>query len=177
MTPPEADVEIRTPRLRLRRARPEDLEAMHAILSDPRAMRYWSSLPHTDLEQSRKWLDEMIASPPEESDDFIVELDGVAIGKAGCWRLPAVGYILHPDYWGRGFATEALTAAIAHVFANFPLAALIADVDPRNAASLAVLARLNFKEIGRASRTWQIGEAWCDSVYLGLQRPEPSEGA
>jgi ribosomal-protein-alanine N-acetyltransferase len=168
---PKIEPEIRTARLRLRRALPDDLQAMHAILSDPRAMRYWSSLPHTDIAQTREWLDGMIASPPEESDDFIVVLDGAVIGKAGCWRLPAVGYILHPDYWGQGFATEALTAAIAHVFANFPLPALIADVDPRNASSLALLARLGFKEIQRASRTWQIGEEWCDSIYLGLPRP------
>ena len=171
MAPTNAPVVIETSRLRLRRARPDDLDAMHAILSHPQAMRYWSSLPHTEIAQTQDWLDGMIASPPDESDDFIVELDGVAIGKAGCWRLPAVGYILHPDYWGRGFATEALTAAVAHVFANFPLPALIADVDPRNTASLALLARLGFTEIQRASRTWQIGEEWCDSIYLGLARP------
>jgi ribosomal-protein-alanine N-acetyltransferase len=177
MAAPDAGLEIETERLRLRRARPDDLDAMHVILSHPQAMRYWSSLPHTEIAQTREWLDGMIASPPAESDDFIVELDGVVIGKAGCWRLPAVGYILHPDYWGRGFATEALTAAIAHVFENFPLPALIADVDPRNTASLALLARLGFKEIQRASRTWQIGEEWCDSVYLGLARPQIAEEA
>ncbi len=171
MTSADAPVVIETPRLRLRRARPDDLEAMHAILSHPQAMRYWSSLPHTEIAQTREWLDGMIASPPAESDDFIVEFEGAVIGKAGCWRLPAVGYILHPDYWGRGFGTEALTAAIAHVFANFPAPALIADVDPRNTASLALLARLGFREIERASRTWRIGEEWCDSVYLGLPRP------
>jgi [ribosomal protein S5]-alanine N-acetyltransferase len=171
MAAPDASAVIETARLRLRRARPDDLDAMHAILSHPQAMRYWSSLPHTEIAQTREWLDGMIASPPAESDDFIVELDGVVIGKAGCWRLPAVGYILHPDYWGRGFASEALRAAIAHVFETFPLPALIADVDPRNVASLALLAKLGFREIQRASRTWQIGEEWCDSVYLGLPRP------
>jgi [ribosomal protein S5]-alanine N-acetyltransferase len=171
MAPTNAPVVIETSRLRLRRARPDDLDAMHAILSHPQAMRYWSSLPHTEIAQTQDWLDGMIGSPADESDDFIVELDGVVIGKAGCWRVPAVGYILHPDYWGRGFATEALTAAVAHVFANFPLPALIADVDPRNTASLTLLFRLGFKEIQRASRTWQIGEEWCDSIYLGLARP------
>jgi ribosomal-protein-alanine N-acetyltransferase len=171
MAPLDTAVEIQTQRLRLRRARPDDLEAIHAILSHPQAMRYRSTLPHTDIRQTREWLADMIASPPAESDDFIVELEGAVIGKAGCWRLPAVGYILHPDYWGQGLATEALTAAIAHVFANYPLPSLIADVDPRNSASLALLARLGFTEIQRATRTWRIGGEWCDSVYLGLPRP------
>ncbi|HLZ73669.1 GNAT family N-acetyltransferase [Phenylobacterium sp.] len=162
---------IETQRLRLRRARPDDLAALHAILSHPQAMRYWSSLPHNDIAQSREWLANMIASPSAESDDFIVELDGQVIGKAGCWRLPAVGYILHPDYWGRGLATEALAAAIAHVFANFEVPALTADVDPRNTGSLALLGKLGFHETHRAARTWRIGEEWCDSVYLALSRP------
>jgi [ribosomal protein S5]-alanine N-acetyltransferase len=161
---------LTTPRLRLRPAQPSDLEAIHAILSDWRAMRYWSTLPHTDIAQSREWLADMIASPADLSCDFIVECDGQVIGKAGCWRLPSVGYILHPDWWGRGLATEALTAAIAHVFATHPVEELTADVDPRNTASLALLARLGFHEAGRGERTWLIGGEWCDSVYLALGR-------
>jgi RimJ/RimL family protein N-acetyltransferase len=163
--------ELVTPRLRLRRARESDVEAMHAVLSYPAAMRYWSSLPHTDLEQTREWLGGMIASPPELSEDFVVEFEGRVIGKAGCWRLPDVGYILHPDCWGRGLATEALGAIIAHVFATRPVEALTADVDPRNLGSLKLLARLGFVETHRAARTWLVGEEWCDSVYLALQRP------
>ena len=43
-----------------------------------------------------------------------------------------------------------------------------ADVDPRNVASLRLLTGLGFEEISRASRTGNIGGAWCDSVYLRL---------
>ncbi|RYG00051.1 MAG: N-acetyltransferase, partial [Caulobacteraceae bacterium] len=78
---------------------------------------------------------------------------------------------LHRDYWGRGLAREALEAVIASVFANYPIPELIADVDPRNAGSLAVLGRLGFVETGRAERTLLVGETWCDSIYLALQRP------
>lgn len=162
---------IHTQRLLLRRARMDDLDAMHRILGNAAAMRYWSTLPHTDIEQTREWLGAMIEAPPEESDDFIVELGGRVIGKAGCWRLPEVGYILHPDHWGKGYAGEALGAAIAHVFASYPVAALEADVDPRNTASLRLLERLGFRETRRAERTMQIGDEWCDSVYLSLKRP------
>lgn len=161
---------IRTQRLLLRRARMDDLDAMHRILGNGTAMRYWSTLPHTDIEQTRDWLAAMIDASSEESDDFIVELNGQVIGKAGCWRLPEVGYILHPDHWGKGYAAEALGAAISHVFANHPVTALVADVDPRNAASLRLLDRLGFRETHRAERTMQIGDEWCDSVYLSLSR-------
>ena len=162
--------EILTSRLRLRRARIDDLDAMHAVLSHPQAMRYWSTPPHRDLDQTLEWLEGMIGAAPEESDDYVVEHQGRIIGKAGCWRVPEIGYILHPDAWGQGLAHEALTAVIAKVFATFPAGAIRADVDPRNAASLKLLGRLGFVETHRAARTWLVGEEWCDSVYLARPR-------
>jgi len=162
---------IVTPRLILRRAREDDLEAMHAILSSPLATLYWSTLPHDSLDQSREWLGNMIASDPAQRDDFIVEHEERVIGKAGCYRLPEIGYILHPDHWGRGLATEALRAVIAHVFKHYPVPALTADVDPRNERSIRLLERLGFAITGRAAKTYQLGEEWCDSVYYALPRP------
>ena len=163
---------IRTERLLLRRARLDDVEAFHAIMSDPRAMRYWSTPPHASLDESREWVTNMVEDAPGERDDFVVELDGRAIGKAGCYRLPEIGFILHPDSWGQGYAREAMEAVIAHIFATHDVARLIADVDPRNQASLGLLTRLGFTETHRAKGTWQVGDELCDSVYLALPRPQ-----
>lgn len=162
---------IVTARLILRRARAEDLEGMHAVLSHPVGMRYWSTLPHTDVAQTREWLAGMIAADPAVSDDYVIEHEGRVVGKAGCYRLPEIGYIVHPDHWGRGLATEAVGAVIARLFERRDLAALRADVDPRNGASIRLLTRLGFRESGRARRTWHIGEEWCDSIYHELKRP------
>jgi RimJ/RimL family protein N-acetyltransferase len=162
-------MEILTPRLTLRSARPDDLEAMHAVLSDPRATRWWSTPPHESLDQTATWLDGMIANGPDQPD-FVIERDGRVIGKAGFWRLPDVGYILHPDYWGQGFAAEAVGAAVDHVFATRDLDELTADVDPENAASIRLLERLGFVRTGYAKRTWNVGGEWKDSLYYGLSR-------
>lgn len=161
---------VTTERLILRRAEVRDLAALHAILSNPLAMRYWATLPHRTLAQSREWLKAMMASPEDESDDFVVEFEGRVIGKAGFWRLPEIGYIFHPDHWGRGFARESLAALIARAFARSDMPAIIADVDPRNTASLNLLARLGFVETSRKQATMLIGDEWCDSVYLRLER-------
>ncbi|HEY5072187.1 MAG TPA: GNAT family N-acetyltransferase [Caulobacteraceae bacterium] len=163
--------EITTRRLRLRRAAIGDLEAMHSVLSNAEAMRYWSSPPHTDLEQTRQWLAAMIAASPLESDDFVVEYAGEVIGKAGCWRIAEIGLIFHPDAWGLGLAREAASAVIERTFDLFPIEAIWADVDPRNTACLHLLEGLGFAEVRRAERTCKVGEAWCDSVYLALKRP------
>jgi RimJ/RimL family protein N-acetyltransferase len=161
---------IVTERLILRRAREDDLEAMHTVLSSPQATRYWSTPPHETLEETRTWLASMIASAPGQRDDFVVEHQGRVIGKAGCYQLPEIGYILHPDSWGRGLAAEALAAVIPHIFAHYPIPALTADVDPRNTRSIRLLERLGFRVSGRAERTWHVAGEWCDSVYYSLPR-------
>ena len=160
--------EIRTERLRLRPARPDDLAAMHAILADPRATAFWSTPPHAGLEETRAWLQSMIDIPDGEGEDFIVEQDGQVIGKAGLYRFPEIGFILHPDCWGRGLAGEAVRAVADRGFAVHGLDRIEADVDPRNVASLRLLTRLGFVETSRKKRTWKVGETWCDSAYLRL---------
>jgi RimJ/RimL family protein N-acetyltransferase len=161
---------IVTARLVLRRAREEDLEAMHAVLSHPVATRYWSTPPHRELGETREWLANMIEPHPLR-EDFVVEYEGRVIGKAGCYRLPDIGYILHPDCWGRGLASEALSAVIPLVFERHPIPAITADIDPRNSASIRLLTKHGFVETGRARRTWHIADEWCDSIYYALPRP------
>lgn len=167
-----ASEEIRTERLLLRRARADDVAAMHAIMSNPVAMRYWSTPPHSDLAETERWIASMIEDDPEERDDFIVTLDGQLIGKMGAWRLPEFGFLFDPAQWGRGYAREALAAFVERRRA-LGSAELTADVDPRNAASIRLLTRAGFIETGRASATWQVGNELCDSVYfrIDLRRP------
>lgn len=162
---------LRTERLLLRPARWSDLEPLHRIFTDPEVMRFWSRPPHTEREQTRAWLASMIASDPATSADFIVECKGETIGKAGFFRLPEIGFILARAHWRQGLAHEALRAILDHAFATRELEAAEADVDPRNEASLGLLAKLGFVETGRAKRTYRIAGEWTDSVYLRLTRP------
>ncbi len=162
--------EIRTARLLLRPARADDLDPLHVVLSSPVAMRYWSTPPHGGLDETREWLDSMLAIQPGEGEDFVVERDGAVIGKAGLYRFPWIGYILHPDHWGQGLAREALTPVIGRAFALHGIPRIEADVDPRNGGSLALLTRLGFVETERVERTWLVGDEWCDSVYLSLDQ-------
>jgi RimJ/RimL family protein N-acetyltransferase len=166
LTGPRRD-RIETARLVLRRASMDDLPAVHAMLSDPVAMRYWSTPPHTDFEQTRIWLQSTVDADPAESDDFLVEREGEVIGKLGCWRLPTIGYLLRSDHWGQGYAGEAMDAYLAYI-ATRGFTQLDADADPRNAASIGLLTSRGFRETGRAENTWLVGDEWCHSVYFAL---------
>ncbi|MBI5434421.1 MAG: GNAT family N-acetyltransferase [Planctomycetes bacterium] len=167
MEPPDstATTTIRTERLVLRRARASDLQEIHAVLSDPTAMRYWSTPPHRTLSETEHWLTKMLAC---DGDDFVVTFEGRVLGKAGLFRDPEVGFILHSSFTRRGFGVEAVRAVVARAFDVRGLALARADVDPRNTASLKLLARVGFVEVGRKRGTWQVGDELCDSVYLEL---------
>ena len=160
--------EIRTERLLLRRARVTDAVAMHAIMSDPIAMRYWSTPPHAALSDTEQWMASMAGADAQGSDDFIVTLAGELIGKLGAWKQPEVGFLLAPEHWGKGYASEAMGAFIERR-RGLGSVELTADVDPRNASSIRLLERHGFTETGREIGVWQVGDELCDSVYFRLE--------
>ena len=161
---------IRTERLLLRHARMTDLADFHDILRRPEAMAYWSTPPHPDLATTEVWLAETVARDPAVSVEFAVEYQGRVIGKAGGGEMPEIGYIFHPDYWGQGFAFEAMRAVVDYAFANRLVDHLIADVDPRNDASRRLLMRLGFQYSHYAKATFCIDGVWVDSDYYVLPK-------
>ena len=79
-----------------------------------------------------------------------------------------VGYCLHSAHWGQGYMREALSALIGYGFGVLKLRRLEADVDPNNAASLGILARMGFQREGLLRERWNVGGDVQDSVLLGL---------
>lgn len=132
-------------------------------------MRYWSTPEHESLSQTEDWLRRMVEDT--EADDFVIECAGAVIGKAGAWRLPEIGFILHPDHWHQGIMREALGAVIPWLFARPPHSRLTAEADPRNLASRRVLEAMGFQVTHSAERTMQWRDEWCDSIYFALPRP------
>jgi len=56
--------------------------------------------------------------------------------------------LLHPGYWGRGLATEAISRAILAVFENLDCAVIDTGVAHCNAASIPTIKRLGFRYTG-----------------------------
>ncbi len=162
---------LRTARLTLRPPHVTDLEDLHGVYGDARAMRYWSTPPHADLAETERWLQGVIAATGAAPKYLVIEHDGRAIGTAGIHEGAEIGFILHADFWRRGLMREALEALIPYLFDVTGAEALTADADPLNAASIALMTALGFEETGRAERTFFINGAWADSVYLRLPRP------
>lgn len=165
---PQRLTELRTERLRMRRVQPDDLDAIHAIMSDPETMQFWSTPPHSIRAETEKWFASMMeADRAGESDEFILEYQGRVIGKLGAWRHPEIGFFLDRDFWGQGLAREALQQFISYA-RDLGQDCLTADVDPRNTPCLRLLTKCGFHETGRKSATYVVDGQTCDSVYFKL---------
>ena len=79
---------------------------------------------------------------------------GLFMGQAGPWQ-PAgwpgteVGYALHPQAWGKGYATEACAAAMDWAFDTLGWTEVIHSIDVANVASQNVAKRLGARNRGR----------------------------
>ncbi|MDX6695345.1 MAG: hypothetical protein QOF02_2948 [Blastocatellia bacterium] len=146
---------LETERVRLRTWSLDDAPDSYAIWSDPEVMRYiGDGQPYRDLEQTRGWVQRMIAHQERHGFCYWAVVDKESeqlIGSCGLTyqrdgSLPIdFGYTLARDWWGRGLGTEMAGAALRHVFEHLPaVTEIVASVDSRNVASRRVLERIGF---------------------------------
>ncbi len=59
-----------------------------------------------------------------------------------------IGYMMHPDHWGKGLMQEAVKVAMDHGFAELALHRIEAYVNAENIASIHLLEKFGFKKEG-----------------------------
>jgi RimJ/RimL family protein N-acetyltransferase len=113
--------------------------------------------PYTDAD-ARNFLDMVVGVTPVTS--FAIALDDEAVGGIGftvqndvAHRSAEIGYWLGEQFWGRGIATEALTAVTEYAFRNFDLCRLYAHVFEWNPASARVLEKAGYQFEGRLKKS------------------------
>ena len=147
---------IETERLRLRFTTPEDFEPLLALQSreDVTRLLYWGPRGEAEVRES---LRKKVAATGihAEGDALTLVIEpkdsGVYAGDAGLWstsqlhRQGELGYILHPDHQGRGYATEAARVLLELGFIVYGMRRIVGRVEPRNPASARVLEKLGMR--------------------------------
>lgn len=137
---------MKTRRLELREARPEDAAWLHDHWGQPEVRKYlWD-----DEIVDKKKVDQLLE---DGGHHWIIQLDGEPIGYVGLNHVPGhdkteIIYSLDPSKRGHGYATEACQAVIKYAFVELGLSVLYGGADKANQASMRVLERLGMKSIG-----------------------------
>lgn len=148
---------LETERLRIRRMRPQDVDAVHDYQSREDIARYmlWEPRTREDVEDRvPAWAeadrlagegDYLQLALERRSDDAM--LGYLYLRLTSLDALSAdIGWTLHPDHHGQGYATEGARALLAWVFEEARLHRVTAELDPRNDASVALCRRLGMRE-------------------------------
>jgi ribosomal-protein-alanine N-acetyltransferase len=136
---------LTTVRLRLDAPAPQDAPAILAIIGDPKAVQHNPSDLVTDLAEAQDlvgrwilhWLDRGFGywCVREVGRPAVVGYCGLRASTAHGLSVLNLIYRFTPDVWGRGYATEAATAAIAWGSQHQPHTLIIARVRPDNLPS------------------------------------------
>ncbi|CAM4021543.1 GNAT family N-acetyltransferase [Kibdelosporangium persicum] len=175
---------IETDRLWLRVFTPADLDELYDIRSRPEVNRYLYSEAMSRAEVQAK-LDERIAKmsrldqPGDSLMLAVVRKDtGAMIGDVvlnwlpGEHRQAEIGYVLHPDHYGHGFATEAARPLLRIAFEELKAHRVIGRLDGRNAASGRVLAKLGMRQEAHFRQNEFVKGEWTDEIVYALLASE-----
>lgn len=142
---------LTTERLRLRPMHVTDAQDMFDYAKRPSVTAFLLWDPHPNISYTRDYLRyiESRYSLGDFYDWAIVELEsGRMIGTCGFARINTdhdsaeIGYVLHPDFWGRGYAAEAAASVIEFGFSQLGLHRIEARFMKGNEPSLRVMEKL-----------------------------------
>jgi RimJ/RimL family protein N-acetyltransferase len=165
---------IMTERLLIRPLAPTDIEAVHAVFSDPEVMRYVPG-GACDHERSLTRLRSLIDHQQQHGFSkwaVIERTAGCLVGDCGLQYLDGgpdieLGFHLGHGYWGQGYATEAAGACLAWARAE-RAERVVAIADPANQRSTRVLRKIGMTAAGTGS---YFGREWLLFVTSPLTCP------
>ena len=142
---------LQTERLTLRKLTPRDAQDMFDYAHRADVTRYLTWSPHPDVRYSREYLEYLqgrYAGGMYYDWGVIDRSTGKMIGTCGftsfnCTHDKAeIGYVLHPDYWGKGLAAEAVKKILDFGFEKLRLHRIEAKFMKENARSFRVMEKV-----------------------------------
>lgn len=135
----------------------EDQDGLYALESQQKVMVYTGPGRAQTRAESLKRLERFINHKPNNDiiDFFKVtsKMTDKMIGFFAIFEhdksLPELGYMVMPEYWGKGYAKEVASFLCETAIKKFGIEKLIASCDTHNPASIKVLEYCGFREVRR----------------------------
>ncbi len=175
--------EMNTNRLKLRLIESSDLNAIHALHSLPSTDEYNTLGIPENIEVTREIINNWIASHSKESFEsyiFAISLkeEDKLFGLISLknykpqYRSAELWYKTHSDYWGKGYATEAVNELIRFGFKELNLHRIEAGCAVDNVGSIRVLEKTGFKLEGRKKLVLPLKTGWSDAFEYAILEDE-----
>ena len=174
--------ELETKRLVLRELTDEDIPVVFAHFSSEEVARYQDAHPTKNTEEAKEIIDwgrNLLERRMGVLWGVFRREDGFFLGQVNCvFRIDdnftmnvhrtEIGFDLTPQYWGKGYMSEAIDGVIPYIFTHTPIDRIEAVIHPENVRSHSVVQRAGFRKEGllRHYVLWE-GEHW-DMVLFSL---------
>lgn len=164
-----------TPTLRTERLILQPLEIGHVddlfdMYRRPDAMRFMDGSPHTTVAETKAIVEGWLDSP---GTVWMLHetADGPGLGFVdyiGNSGVPGMGYMLHPDHWGKGYMSEAVRAALDYGFDEMGLDRAELWISEENRASIRLAERVGFRRRGRMRQKYHQDAMGHDKIVYGI---------
>ncbi|PYE53939.1 GNAT family N-acetyltransferase [Deinococcus yavapaiensis] len=177
MSKPTLLLPLQTDRLTLRLPRPADDQDLLAYYSRADVAQYLLEEPWTPNdaeEQLAKRLTRVGLDSEVGALALVWEHAGRVIGDVSLWLtkgrgdVAEIGWVMHPDFSGKGLATEAVRAVLTAAFDVYGLHRVAAQMDARNAASARLCERLGMQREAHLRQDWWSKGEWTDTLIYGM---------
>lgn len=167
----------------LRPFQDEDLDALHAIHGRPDVARYLYWEPRSRGETA-EMLARMKAMTGIGDDGEALRLAGLRrdsgelIGdfslRLASWehRQGEIGFVMHPDHHGHGYATEASLVVLRLGFEEYGLHRIIGRCDARNTPSARLMERLGMRREAHFRENELVKGEWTDELVYAMLAAE-----
>ena len=149
---------LETERLILRNTCETDAEVMFDYRNDDRCARYQRGQTK-DLPGIQKLVQDRKYDTITDAENFMVAVQRKDTGKMigeivvmpndGCF---SIGYTFHYNYHRQGYAFEALSFLTELLHTQYPKLEFISFTEPENVASMALLKKLGYQDLGYAPK-------------------------
>lgn len=183
---------FRTKRLMLRPVAESDVADLFRVNSDPEVTRYLPYPAWQSVDEANAWYARTQSRFAEkQAAQFAIRIESVTtesasptspiartIGNALLFQFDVthevaeIGYVIGREFWGQGYASEAVRPLIDYAFNTLGCHRLEAKLDPRNIASIALLKRLGFAHEGTRRENWLDHQGRSDTGLYGLLKRE-----
>lgn len=159
----------------LRTIEEEDLEFLQNTINNPEVRAGLAPVLPRNRQQQKEWYDSL---GEDDGISLLICVDGAPFGSIGfkppneTWGVAEVGYFVAPEYWGEGYASQALALVCEYAFAERRLNKLYAKTLTTNPASKRVLMKNGFQQEGVLREEGFAGGDHVDLLRYGLLASE-----